>query len=249
MPFTIRPYRRFHVQSLTLITIAALLMLHTPSHAGFCLPPVVEKESPYHYLLALTDSLAYAKTATERYSEERTESTQEHLLNLFLSFKLAKADFDCAASQVSPYGTSTDRVIKASAEAAALSFFQLAELTEQAALDWKSTLDSGPKEFKQGTFLERQAEHAASIDDAWKQLLQASIMANYSVVEKDPSTGLMSRLALTAKQRDKILQMLRSTFGEEVTKGMKAGEIPLVVAASALYEVIGNQPRKTRDNK
>ena len=59
----------------------------------------------------------------------------------------------------------------------------------------------------------------------------------------------MSRLALTAKQRDKILQMLRSTFGEEVTKGMKAGEIPLVVAASALYEVIGNQPRKTRDNK
>ncbi len=30
-------------------------------------------------------------------------------------------------------------------------------------------------------------------------------------------------LALTAKQRDEILQNLRSTFGEEVTKGMKAG--------------------------
>ena len=54
----------------------------------------------------------------------------------------------------------------------------------------------------------------------------------------------MSGLALTAKQRDDILQTLRSTFGEEITRGIKAGQISLVAAAEDLYEVIGNQSRK-----
>ena len=140
MPFIVRPYGRFPGHPL--MALADLLLLHTPSNAGLCLPPVVEKESPYHYLLALTDSMFYAQTAIARHTGESTGSREEDFFNLLYGFKLAKADFECAASQVSPYAKSADKAITISANAAALSFLQLAELQEQAALDFKSTLDS-----------------------------------------------------------------------------------------------------------
>lgn len=244
MPFSVRPYRRFPVQFL--MTIATLLMLHTPSHAGLCLPHDVEKESPYRYVLTLIDSMGYAQTAIKRQEQKSSTNTEETLFQLFYGFKLAEADFDCAEFQVSPYVSSTNEAIRTSAKGAALSYSRLGALQEEAALHLKLLLDAGPNEFKYGTMLERQAERAASMDEVWKLLPPAAIAATYSVIEEDPTTGRMSGLALTAKQREEILQKLRSTFGEEITKGVKAGQISLVAAAAVLYEVIGNQPRKTR---
>ena len=127
---------------------------------------------------------------------------------------------------------------------------RLADLQEKSVAQHTALLNSiGEGRVDPGTVLESQAELGASYDEAWKLLIPAATAATYSVVEEDPATGRMSGLALTAKQRNEILQKLRSEFGEEITKGMKAGQISLVAAAAVLYEVIGNQPRKTRDNK
>ena len=92
----------------------------------------------------------------------------------------------------------------------------------------------------------RQAELGALYDTTWKALIPPVMAATYAVVEKDPATGLMSGLAMTASQRDEILDKLRGTFGDEITKGMQAGQIRLVVAAAILYEVIGLQQRRPR---
>jgi hypothetical protein len=213
------------------------------------LPPTVEKESAYHYLLSLADSLSYAKTAVERDAGPKSSSFEDNMFNVLYAHKLVKADFECAASQVSPYTQSSDEAIQTSATGVGIAFLRLSDLQEEAINEWTKTLDAGPKAFKQGTFLKRQAERAASIDDAWKLLVPAVIAGTYGVIEKDSQTGLMSRLALTTKQRDEILEQLRSTFGEDITKGMKAGQISLVAAASTLYEVLWNQHRKTRDEK
>jgi len=132
---------------------------------------------------------------------------------------------------VSPYRLSTNEAING------------------ATLDLKSSLDAGPEKFKYGTAMERQAEHAASLDQAWKLLPPVAIAATFSVIEEDPETKLMSRLALTASQRSEILHKLHSLFGDEVSKGIKTGQSALVAAGAVLYEVIGKQARKTRDDK
>lgn len=247
MPFLIRPSRR--VPLLAVMAVAILIMLDTSSHAGLCLPPAFEKESAYHYLLSLNTSFSYAKDAVERLGGKRSTDADVEIFKVLYGLKLAKADFECAATQVSPYDASTNEAIRASANGVGAVFLRLADFQEQAAHEIELTLDAGPGEFKKGTFLERQAERAASMDETWKLLVPATIMATYSVIEEDPTTGRMSRLALTAKQRDEVLRGLRSIFGEQVTKGMKAGQISLVAAAATIYEVIGNQPRKTRDSK
>jgi hypothetical protein len=246
MAFSIRPFRRFPVQSL--VTIATLYLLHTPAHAGLCMPPVVQKESPYQYILSLTDALSYAKSALDRIPKNLNSLSSDY--DLLLGLKLGKADFECAGSQVSPYAASSTETIQTSARGAASVFARLGDLQEQSVAQYTALLNSmGERRVEPGTVLEGQAELGASYDEAWKLLIPAAVAATYSVVEKDPTTGRMSRLALTAKQRDDILQQLRSTFGEEIRKGMKAGQISLVAAAAVLYEVIGNQPRKTRDSK
>ena len=247
MPFSIRPSRRFPL--LPLMALASLLMLDTPSHAGLCFPPTIEKESAYHYLLSLADSFGYAKEAIDRHAEPESTSFEDNNFKFLYATKLSKSDYECAASQVAPYSTSSDETIKLSALGVGMVFLRLADLQEQGVLEFKAVLDAGPKEFKQGTFSERQAERATLINDTWKLLIPAAIAATYTVIEKDPETGLMSRLSLTTKQRTEVLEKLRSAFGVEVTRGMKAGQISLVAAAAAIYEVIGNQPRKTRDNR
>jgi len=246
MPFTLRPYRRFTVQSL--VTIAILCVVHTPVHAELCMPPVVQKDSPYQYILTLVDAMSYAKSALAHMPKNMNSQSSEY--DLLLGLKLGKADFECAALQVSPYAASSPETIQISARGAALVFARLADLREKSVSQYTAILNSTDgRGIEQGTVLEKQAELGAAYDETWKLLAPAAAAATYSVVEEDPTTGRMSGLALTAKQRDDILQTLRSTFGEEITRGIKAGQISLVAAAAVLYEVIGNQSRKTRDSK
>lgn len=242
MPFSIRPFQRFPVQQ-SLMALAVLMMLPAPSYAGPCIPLAVEKESPYRYILALIDSMGYAKTAMGRHKQEEGTKT-ETLFDFFYGRKLAKADFECAKLAVSPYISSANRAIKASAEIAEASFAILADLQGKAALDLKSILDAGPEKFKYGTALEQQAERAASIDEAWKLFFQAGLTATYTVIGQDPETKLMSRLVLTDNQRNKILQELHAVFGDEITKGMKVGQSSLVGAGAVLYQVIGDSRRR-----
>ena len=246
MPCTTRNYHRFSVQCLGVII--ALLTTFNSVHAGHCIPPDAQRESAYHYVLSLTEAMSYAKSALDRIPENMDSPSRNY--DLFLAFKLGKADYLCAGSLVTPYVASSNEAIHSSAETAATVFARLAELQDDSAVQHKTFLNSiGKGNMEPGTILEERAELGALYDQTWKLLPIAATVGTYAVVEADPATGLMSRLALTAKQRDEILHKLRSTFGEQVTKGVKTGQISLVAAAAVLYEVIGNQSRKTRDIK
>src|SRR2546425_3959691 len=108
MPFTLRPYRRFTVQSL--VTIAILCVVHTPVHAELGMPPVVQKDSPYQYILTLVDAMSYAKSALAHMPKNMNSQSSEY--DLLLGLKLGKADFEYAASQVSPYAASSTETIQ-----------------------------------------------------------------------------------------------------------------------------------------
>jgi len=231
------------------LSVAAFSLLHSPAQAGLCIPPTVQKESPYHYIVSLAEALSYAKSGLDRTGPIGLGPKPSDF-DLFLGLKLGKADFECAKSQVSTYATSSNEAIKTSAEGAAFVFSLLADLHEKSVVEHKALLDSiGEGKPKPGTVLERQAELGASYDEAWKLLISAVIAGTYAVVEVEPTTSRMSRLALTRAQRDDILQKLVSTFGSDVTKGMKAGQRPLTAAASALYQVVGDPQRKLRESK
>jgi len=140
------------------------------------------------------------------------------------------------------------KAIKGSAEGVAVVFLKLADLHQQSVEEYKTLLDSiDEKSLKLGTFIDNQAQRGADYDETWKLLITSVILGTYAIVEADPTTGLMSGLALTPAERDQILAELRSTFGQQVTGGMQAGQSSLVAAASALYGVIGDSKRQPRE--
>ena len=231
------------------LLIAAFSLSPSPAQAGVCPPPTVQKESPYHYLVSLADALSYAKSGLDRTAPAALGSKASDF-DLLLGLKLGKADFECARSQVFPFATSSHDAIKTSAGGAASVFSLLVDLQDKAVAEYKALLDSiGEGKLKPGTVLERQAELGASYDEAWKRLMLAVIASTYGVVEVEPTTERMLRLGLTRAQRDEILLKVHSAFGDDVKQGMRAGQLPLTAAASALYQVLGDAQRKLRDSK
>ena len=195
--------------------------------------------------------MSYAKSGLDRFRKASLDTKDRDVaFSLLYALRLANADFECAASQVTPYSDDSRKEVQMSATAAALAFLKLAELIDEQRSYYKQLLDALPSRIPRvGSMLDKQAEHAASVDNAWKMLVPAAIAATYAVIEQDPATGLMSRLSLSASERDTILHRLRDVLGDGVTRGVQAGQMALVSAGAVLYEVIGNQGRPTRGEK
>ena len=230
-----------------LLTFSALALCVVPAESAICIPPTVVTDSPYHYIKSLTDALSYAKDALDRSAS--LQPRQGGDVDLFVAIKLAKTDYECARSQVSPYAASTNKAIKTSADGAAFTFDRLAQLSDRTVAEYREVLNSRSegRQLKQGTLAERQAELAVAYDETWKMLITSATAGTYAVVEENPKTGLMSGLALTRAQRDEILRKLRTTFGDDVTRGLQAGQLPLTASAAVLYQVIGIQKRQLRE--
>ena len=124
MPFMIHPYQRFSELALA---AGILMILNTPSHAALCLPPEFEKENAYSYLLSLKTSFSYAKDVVERLGGKESTDADDEIFNVLYGLKLSKADFECAAAQVSPYNASSDETIRESANGVENIFLRLAE--------------------------------------------------------------------------------------------------------------------------
>jgi len=201
-----------------------------------CLPPTVEKNSPYRYLASLAAGLVHAKEGLESVNDPDADPYA-----LIVALRLQQSSFRCAESQVAPYETSSDSTISESAQATAAIFQQLAELDDKFVAHAKILLEATSQ--PTGEMAEQLAQDQMDLEDTWKLLVHAVILSTYSVVRADPTTGRMSGLALTTSQRDEILETLRSGFGPRVAQGIKGGQHAVLASAAALYQVVGDPKR------
>ena len=224
---------------------AGLFLLPSSAHARLCTPPKVEKDSPYSYMVSLADALVRAKEGLGRVDDA---SASDNPYALLIHLKLQKSDYECAEAHVAPYAASSDTVIRSSAKAVTRIFQRLSNLDDAMVTECKALLDS-TGEVTPATMAERQAEVQSSLEQTWGLLVHAVALSTYTVVAADPTTGRMSRLALTRSQRDEILRVLRSGFGDTVMGGMREDQHYLVAAAAALYQVIADPKRLSRQTK
>jgi hypothetical protein len=223
--------------ALTILTIGAIT---APSaESAICIPPPVELESGYQYISSLVTALAYTKEAFARQDRAISGmSDPSAAVKQLLEFKLVKAELECAALHVAPYGGSSNAAIRVSADSASTAFNVFAALTTRVADEYTALLDG--KFSPIGTSANRVAEIGLAYDQTWETLLMSAIAGTYSIVEENAETGKMSKLALTPVQRDEILKNLREIFGADVTKGLRAGENKFANTGGALYQVISN---------
>lgn len=167
--------------------MSAGLVQPSPSHADLCVASVVDRNSPFHFLTSLTDGLGYGQTSIQRYNERAQGSPKgSSLFSMLARIKLAKADLECAESQLDGYRASTHSTIRQSAEATASLFSRLSSLQGQSLLDFQDAIDAGPADFNLGTFVARQAARIAAVDAEWKGLVPAVVLATHMLTKNIP---------------------------------------------------------------
>lgn len=210
--------------------------------AAQCFLQQPDVASVHSYLLAFTDALASVNSIPEDDGKPASDNVEA-----MVRFQQARAEFKCAESAVAPFQKSPIEAVSVSARAATVAFSELANVqAARVKLLATSLNEVADGTFKPGTAAETAAQLTVRSGEAGQMMLTATVAATLAAVELEPATGLMSRLAMTGKQRDEILTKLRSTFGGVVTKGLQAGQSRLVGAAATLYGVLSDSRRSTR---
>ena len=100
-----------------------------------------------------------------------------------------------------------------------------------------------------GTFMRKFSELLAENEDAWRQLMYATVYATYSLVDnKKLKDGNLAYLKINSEQRKRLIKSIEDGFGEKVKGGAKGGQYPIVASASLLWEFL-NKEWKSADEK
>lgn len=225
------------------IAVLLLILLTGSVATAQCLAATKPDLTSVHsYLLAFTEALS-----TIMAIPEPNDQSKETDVEAMVRFRRAQNDFLCARSTVSPFEASQIEAVSVSAQAANMAYSSLADVQAARTKLLARTLNEiADGTFKPGTASERTAELTIKAEEAGQLVIQAAIAVTLAAVEADPSTGLMSRLAMNAKQRDEIVTKLRTTFGDVITNGPQAGQSRIQGAAALLYQVVSDPKRQPR---
>jgi hypothetical protein len=165
-----------------------------------------------------------------------------------LKLKLGQTDFEQASMLVEPFEASPDSDLGAGARAAGTAFKHLAELNGMSIQVLQRLVDADPKTFKTGEQAKTQAELSALYDNSWMMLFDGMQMATALTMAEDPTTRRMSRLRITAEERDALVQGLESIFSADSLRGgPRAGQHSLPGGAALLYMVLTDANRRPAD--
>lgn len=232
--------RKIKALLLVALSVAVATEAQAQCHPALALPSP-EPSSAYSYLLAFVEGLASAKEAGDQMADKMSDT------EMLVAFRRAQAQYQCAASLVEPFTKSDSEAINTSALAASVAFSGLAETQDNFRKHIVASIDAvNAGTFKPGSAADRTSELIASTEESGQLLVTAAVAAMYAAVEADPSTGLMSRLAMNASQRDQLKERLLATFGPAVAKGLAAGQTRLLGAAVAVYQVLADPKREPR---
>ena len=233
---------RFILRAMSCVVVGCTMLACATSAQAQCyvLRQAVP-DSPYEYLLAFAEALSDANDANKGVDEKSPP------IDLLIGMRRNRATYKCAESRVAPYQSSSDDAIATSAKGSTAAFAALASNQENLSKHLTQMMDQlAEGTFKPGTAAETTARLTTAGEDAGSLLITAAVAATFAAIAPDPKTGLMSRLSVTAVERDEILGKLRATFGVSVTKGVQSGQGRLVGAAAAVYKVLSDPQRQPK---
>lgn len=201
----------------------------------------------YRYGIAFLDSLLNADDGLNRTGNAsrilqqpaRYPSTVlADLTEALKEIELAARSFECAALAIRPqeqfptdrsnaFAQKQSKVAREGASAAGAIYLQLAEETRAVAALF---VDSLKGSLSQLDLAVRMAKISANRDERLRELFQLSTMISHVLIDPKPdSSGHMSRLRITANERDDLVRLIDTGFGDRARGPMREG--PAIDAA------------------
>lgn len=208
------------------------------------------QNAAYTYVVSYVNSLYAADTGLKRISNlsKVMKTTDDYSIALasfsegLRDLELAARDFECAASTIqpeekfSPGGSSKDilgqtDLARMVARGTRLEYLKLAKEARAISNHFVSKMKGSIKDIE---FAERMAKSSANLHDGPRTLFtMTSDVAGVLVDPKPDESNRMSRLRITTKERDDLIDMLDTAFGERIASQTKQDR-PAFEASAAL---------------
>lgn len=235
-----------------LAVVAIAIWFFPPSASAACIVGGgFAGDSPaYRYVVAYINSISAADSGLKRLSNLFTvmrpaDDYSTALVGFSVGLReleLAARDFECAASTIqpeekfSPGGSSKDilgqtDLARIVARGTRLEYLKLAKEARAISNHFVSKMKGSINDIE---FAERMAKSSANLHDGPRTLFTMTPDAPWVLVDPKPDeSNRMSRLRITTKERDDLIDMLDTAFGERIASQTKQDR-PAFEASAAL---------------
>jgi len=221
------------------------------------------QSNAYQYVVAYINGLSAADTGIKRISRlsDVMKPADDYSTALgglsagLRELELAGRDFECAASIIqpqekfSPGGSSTDNLgqtdlARMVAQGTRLEYLKLAKEARAIASHLVSKMERSITDIE---FAQRMAKSSANLHDGPRTVFTMTPDVPWVLIDPKPdSSNRMSRFQITKEERDGLIKMLDTAFGERVASQTKKDR-PAIEAAAALLRnwlmTSGHTPR------
>jgi len=201
---------------------------------------------PFEYVTCVFESLGTCQIASERLKGGKEEDIVSSMKDLIVFTNEVRR----AKDTIAPYTKSKNEFVKKSVGMLDLIYSMVIDNNEKLLAFIEKTMNN-PSEVtsKQGTWLRKMSEMAATNEELWRMIPQIIAMISYTLVDsKRTEDGKIRFLTITKSERDKLRSNLLSSFGENIKKGPKAGMLPIEASASLMWEFL-SKDWKPADSK
>ena len=218
-----------------------------------CRPLQTDQPESLRYVTNLIDGFWFAKSGYSGVQADSALTAQadrteiiSHAPGLMVSLKRASEDYECAATLVESFSTSTNRAITLSVQSTALAYRRLVTLNTEFQALLQNVLNEEPA--AHSSLPDKISENKVQRDQAWEMLLDGTTAATSAlVVVPQAKQEKKSRLNITLEQRKELSAKLEKTFGAVLKKEMP--DVSPDASGWLLYEFINRKGWKLQPSK
>jgi hypothetical protein len=212
----------------------ALLFSSSSTQASQCQNPEVKKEDPYQFVRAVILSLSQVHFAMSPSQEASSGNTISQAADAIYHLDNAAKSYSCAASIVEGYTTSDNKAIRENATKVREAYLNLLNLNNQLlntfreavkALDGRSSRLPSTSEM-----VDIQVKRKQAAND-----LAVSAIGSLAIIIVSKPDDNEIRLCITQTERDQLLRLLESEFGEKLQRSEKEQTSPASLVAWGMY--------------
>lgn len=212
---------------------------------------IFKKNNPdimkYDFSRSYIASFSYLHSLDIRLDEAKTAKSKGTGLD-FIQWNLDRLgkdnmDLRIAKNYVSKYFSVPNPLMRKVIDTYAYSCDQLIELNLQERSLWNQMYESSKNETvspeQDQEFVKNQGELAAKRQEAMRSILESSVLLTKLMLSENmKEKQVKKRLALTSKERDRLIRKLDTYAGDNLDWGMKPGQTYLQGAVATIREVL-----------
>ena len=151
-------------------------------------------------------------------------------------------DVELARVHIEPYLQSENEIMRNCAKWYHIIFLSAIKNNEEMISLIEQSMNTEISENQIGTFSRKLSEVHANTEDIWRQLMKATAMSTYSLVDRNRlKDGKLAYLTINSKERKLLIKEIEDGFGDKVKGGMQAGQFPIVASASLLWGFLNKE--------